>query len=864
MIVLAGAVLLPGLDAFGLWEPQERQLSDRVGPHEDGANEVLEPFGLHSGSGGITRKKATPTPPPAPAAAPGQPDCIRQAPKDAVARTLTNRAIAWGRDLDDSDAGRRLPFALLGFLTVLATAGIAMRTAGTRAGVISALVILSMPLLVLQSRQLNSEIGTAAGGALVIYGLLALRSLEDVIRGAFVPLGFSIAPVEGRVERSLIFALIDTSVGIVSLGAGLVIGFVSGGALLGVLVPVGAFAAAGALGVPTVADAGRGIRNALVSGARRFYPRWAVGREPWPMKRIDNLPAVIATLIALVVLAALIYQIFSLRAPQPGLVPPQRELFGRAIVSGGCYSPALGAVWRADDDLRFIWDSTFEQIAYGTFPWGVLAPIAFASLMAAADRGRRVLGSVTFAWAGAAWIATEIFQRKVGFALWAGFPALAAAIGGWLDGVLARNPRTSEHDEGTGVPRGAMLIGLFVALAILDLGKDIQSFSERLTSLLVGGDAVPYPTMSHLVMIPTRLWVLIIGLYVGIGFAIAMIAWRDDLAERAPGPVARSMWASVLTGLLVVVALPLGLVVLIFVRNDGSKNLRRDVARTGALVACVGTVLMAAFWAFGWQPALADHLSSKSMFDTYEALQKPGDSLVVMGELGDAPHDYAPDARPEMVTARDQIVAALGRQNRVFAIAPQTELCQLHREVGGKPYFVIDDRNVRSLLLSNKVDGTTDKNPLATAIVHSEPKDIPHRPKGKVVFDGRVQLLGWDMPRVVGRGAKFEVKMFYKVLQPVGGTWKVLFHFDGPLRFNGDHEPINGRCQTSTWQLGDYIIDTYTVIAGGGAFSTGTYEVWTGFFTGTAPNWKNMPVSEAPGDMRDNVDRVKITTLTLD
>jgi hypothetical protein len=84
------------------------------------------------------------------------------------------------------------------------------------------------------------------------------------------------------------------------------------------------------------------------------------------------------------------------------------------------------------------------------------------------------------------------------------------------------------------------------------------------------------------------------------------------------------------------------------------------------------------------------------------------------------------------------------------------------------------------------------------------------------------------------------------------------------LRFNGDHEPINGRCQTSTWQPGDYIVDTFTLRAGGGTFPAGPYEVWTGFFTGSNPNWKNMAVSEAPADMRDTADRVKITTITLD
>jgi hypothetical protein len=199
----------------------------------------------------------------------------------------------------------------------------------------------------------------------------------------------------------------------------------------------------------------------------------------------------------------------------------------------------------------------------------------------------------------------------------------------------------------------------------------------------------------------------------------------------------------------------------------------------------------------------------------------------------------------------------------VFAIAPQTELCQLHREIGGKPYYVLDDRSTRSLLLSNRVDGTTDKNPLRTAILHAPPANIPYKPKGRVVFDNKVELLGWSMPRVVSRGQKFTVTTYYKILQSVGGNWKVLYHFDGGLRFNGDHEPINGRCQPATWQSGDYIVDTHTVTAGGGALTPGPYAVWTGFFTGSSPNWKNMPVSEAPADMRDDADRVKITTITL-
>jgi hypothetical protein len=257
------------------------------------------------------------------------------------------------------------------------------------------------------------------------------------------------------------------------------------------------------------------------------------------------------------------------------------------------------------------------------------------------------------------------------------------------------------------------------------------------------------------------------------------------------------------------------------------------------------------------------NLSSKAMFEMVDDLREKDDALVLMGDLGDAPGDYAHAF--ETVPNREQIVQAIKRPKRVFAIAPQTELCSLHREIGGAPYYVLDDQNVRSILLSNRVDGASDKNPLRESILHSEPKQIATRPKGRIVLDGKIQVLGWDIPKVVGVGDRFTVKLYYKILAPVGGSWTSLMHFDGPQRLNGDHPPIDNRCPTSTWQPGDFIVDTYTVTAGNGAFTKGGYDLFIGFFTGTAPNWKNMPVTEAPGDMRDNAtDRVKIMQVTLD
>ncbi len=766
VLSIAAVVLLPGLGDSGLWEPHERQVADRVAP----------PLEKEAEDAGRVAPVAAPAP---------EDTCVRTPPKDAAARSLSNRAPKWGRDhFGDDDQGRRLPFALMGLLTVLATAGIAIRFAGARAGIIAGLIALSMPLLTFQSRMLTSEIGTACGATLIVYALVAMSRLGAAYGTAL--------------------AAIDAMISIAALTLGSMLGFYGGGALLGLVVPIGAFAAAGGLGVPAV--------------------RAALKRE----RILPHVPPLIAALVASGLVGLLAYQLYELKAPVPGMMPPAREVLGKAIVPEGCWSWALGGLWRPDDDLRMIYDSTFEQIAYGTFPWGVLAPIAMAMLLRSDDHDQRGAGAITLAWAGGAWIAGEAFQRKVGFTLYAGFPALAIAVGVWFDALLARRAKEGA-DAAPKRDHTLILIGLFGFLAVLVLAKDMQSFTERVTSLTIGSDAIPYPTQSRLLLLPTRVWVLVLGVIVGLGIAITLMVWRAGASSEGPS----------------------------------RGRARRRFAAFAPAVTIAATVVLGAFWSLVWMPRLAIHLSSKAMFDTYRELRKPGDQLVIMGDLGQAARAYA-EAKPELVTSRDQIVSALGRPGRVFAVAPQTELCTLHREVGGKPYYVLDDRNTRSLLLSNKVDGAVDKNPLATAIVHVEPANLSQRPKGKVVFDGRIQLLGWDIPQTMSRGAKVQLKVYYKILMPVGGAWKTLMHFDGPLRFNGDHEPINGRCPTSTWQPGDYIIDTYTISAGGSAFPTGKYDLWIGFFTGSAPNWKNMVVSEAPGDMRDTADRVKIMSVTLD
>ncbi|HWO22404.1 MAG TPA: hypothetical protein VNO30_26780, partial [Kofleriaceae bacterium] len=565
-VVLAAAVLVPSVGAIGLWEPGERMLADRIAPPQDveaerAARQLLTAV---QAIGDTARPAATRPPADEPEA------CQRSVPRDAVARSLTTRAARVGRDyISDDDAGRKLPFVLFGLVTVLATAGAAMRLAGARAGLVTAIVLLSMPLLVLQARMLTSELGTAAGAALIVYALVALAR-----------------PYRGR--GALGHAL-DALAATAALAAGVALGFLGGGALLGVAVPIGAFAAAGALGAPWLAALVRRLR-----------------RRPAPEPML-GLPALLATLAAAGVLGLLAWQIYDVKDPHPGIVPQARQILGLAIVPEGCWSWALGGVWRPEDDLRFIYDSSFEQIGYGTFPWGVLAPLAMAALLRDPAPERRLSGALALAWAGAAWIATEAFQRKVGFAVWAGFPALALAAGVWLDALLDR------RDRGPAAA-AALLAGLFFVVAAVDLGKDMYSFAEKVTSLISSGEAVAYPKPSRLLLVPTRIWPLLLGGIVAASFATLLIAWR-------PGP-------------------------------EPAARLGRRVAAWAAAAALAASSATAAFWAFAWHPELARYLSSRTIFETYRELRRPGDALVIMGDLGLAPRAYADacDATPTPAT----------------------------------------------------------------------------------------------------------------------------------------------------------------------------------------------------------------------
>lgn len=852
--LVAAAVLLPNLSGPGLWEPQELEVADL-------AMARVEARKLEEGK--------TPEPPAAgqPGPAQAKDKCRTSPPDDAVARTLTERALEWTvRKGQASEGALRLPFALLGVLTVLGAAGLAARLAGGRAALLCALLLLSFPLLGVQARQLTTELGTAAGAVLLLYGLVALRPIGGTLwRAVAKKRG---GPSLGRA----VLHLLDDALSLAAIALGAVLGFVSGGGLLGLFVPLFAFAAATGLGGRGWLALGRLLRGAAGRLADLGIPSRRRGRSLGARRSLGSwigdpsitwlgMKGVLVTAACCALGAVLVDQAYKLGPLTPGT----RQLFGHSLLPTSCYSPLLGGVWQPSDDLRVLYDSSVEQIAFGTFPWGLLAPLTMGILLASTRRPLRLAGALTLAWAGAAWVATEAFQRKVGHTVYPGFPALAVAVALWLDACLswaaARAKAGSQGEAGAqgeaggqgdsaaadtpaswrahvAAPlAGRLLLGFFFLLGAFTLGKDLLAFPERLTSLTLGDDAVKYPAAVKWLLLPTRAWILALGSAIALFGALWMWSGGSDGSDGSDGSLVR--------------------------RPDGSAAIppRRSPRLLSLSLAC--TAALAAFWPHGWHASLSKLLSSKGVFATYHTLRRPGDRLILFGDLGNAPKYYA-GGPYETLHSRDDVVAALADSRRVFALVPAVELCSLHRQTAGKPYFVLDNDNPRTLLVSNRKDGGADRNPLLTSLYRQEPPGITSRPPSPIVFDERIELIGWTIPAQVRRGERFTATLYYKILAPVGGSWRVFQHYDkGGARFIGDHVPIDGRCPTTEWAAGDYIVDRHTLLAGATGLGPGSFDLWTGFFTGVAPSWRNMKVTQAPEKAKDADDRVKITSITL-
>ena len=98
-------------------------------------------------------------------------------------------------------------------------------------------------------------------------------------------------------------------------------------------------------------------------------------------------------------------------------------------------------------------------------------------------------------------------------------------------------------------------------------------------------------------------------------------------------------------------------------------------------------------------------------------------------------------------------------------------------------------------------------------ILESPPADM-HRVDA--VFGDSLRLLGYTLnPAQPARGSRVEVTYYWSALRPIAEDYMVFIHGDAiggrASRLHADHYPAKGDYPTDVWQVGEVVVDRFTV-----------------------------------------------------
>ena len=729
----------------------------------------------------------------------------------------------------------RLPLALWGLVGVMVLYELLARLVDRRAGLYGALALLTMPLYFMQARTMLGDIVTMAALTMAFAGL-AGAMLDGPRRGAG-------APVLALPQAAWL------GLAVVGLGAG----YLSRGVLLGVAVP------ALSLGITWIVLRGGGM---MLDGEEEgsFGPRDAVGAA-----------ALLGGALAFGIGIKLLL-LTSPDAPLPRALgfallrkPPTEATFdlvvrqlGHALFPWSAFLPfALGRLLRAPVETRArgtqsTWDRARERetglrvallvgaaVAYGVYAW--IAPRA---------------GSLPFSapalLAGAAALAVLDFQR--------GAPhSRALAVGSVvLGGVLFADifrepekaltafvldrpqfPKSFEHSGGLMMLVCFALFALLVALTWWE-----SQPGEALPGLPAWGRDLLDKYREGAAELG-RIWngnllfgmVVVEAALVGLGAMIFVgrrVAWApvDRLPKNFADVFVNTWW--VLPAVLAAVpALLLGV-------RDGFRGVVLASRLPRASFTLVAALAAGATLSFGYYPALAAQLSPKEAFDSYSRLARPGEPLALLGVRSRAAAYYA-GGEGESFTDVNRAFAWLterSEQRRWLLVKADDlpKLNQLYRGQAGKNLPILDGRSSQILLASNQLGEHVNESWISRFILDEAPH--PEHPLD-VTFEDQLETIGWEVTDKDGKivpsvvpASGYHLRVYYRVLKPITGTWKAFVHIDGnQRRFNGDHNVLDGKYAMSLWRAGDVVVDDLDFQLEPN-FTPGDYTVYFGFFAG--------------------------------
>jgi 4-amino-4-deoxy-L-arabinose transferase-like glycosyltransferase len=759
IVLFAVVLVLPRLGSFGFWDPWELKIAEH-------ARDMAQSSSLFD----VTVEKRFTAEP----------------PLDLVLSAIGMRVFSVG------EFGGRIGNGLCAILAILAVYWAGLGLFRRRAAVLSALALGSFPLFTLESRQLISDMPLIAGLALALGGL-----------------GRYAWPADG-VRR-----LRDLAVGAV----GLLMGLLSGGALLGITLP--ALAIAGALLV------GYGLRPRASEGTALC----AAGIGP-------DVPADASfgqglfrksgwmALLAVAVLGVVVF-IWT---------------FAAGNVAGK-FSLLLGGVPKSA-----IPTTTFEffvkQLGFGLFPWSALAVFALGRPLIRLGGGGEPDGDrLAFSqlylllFAAFGFGLSSLFVIMTGEARFVALAPIALAIGSLLDEAL----------EGE---RAEPVLGLLVATGTMVVARDFVLEPSELVSVHTLAK-VTWPTVIKMGPAFMAFGVLFAaGIYAGFatrGRALGRVALRD-LGTAGT-------WRRRIEGAVV------------------------EAGRWGIQAAVAAAVVFALMVGLHLVPTLSKHMSFKPLLESYTKFASHGERIgrykVEAQGAGFYSHKEMTD-----LGSLDRVADFLRSPDRVFALVPAAEKGAIDAALRGArvDYFVVDASSSRFMLISNRLDaGEKDQNPLkkdvwmapqlprmasvepatpgAEATVKSEWPEQPAPWKWRIpmhtMFEDAIELVGADFPPTMRRPGTLPLTLYFRVHKKPKPGFRIFAHFDAPNepRLLGDHALLNGTFPTDYWLPGEYIRDTFDVEVPLMTTPAGRYTVLIGFWPGG--EGKRLKITSGPNDGAD-------------
>ncbi|MBX3209901.1 MAG: glycosyltransferase family 39 protein [Labilithrix sp.] len=262
-----------------------------------------------------------------------------------------------------------------------------------------------------------------------------------------------------------------------------------------------------------------------------------------------------------------------------------------------------------------------------------------------------------------------------------------------------------------------------------------------------------------------------------------------------------------------------------------------------AFLALFGATVSAVL-CFSYYPALANQLSPKEIFESYQRTRKGTEPLALFGVGGRTAAYYAggqPLILKDTPSAYEWLMGGDPGTRRFLAVRAE-ELSRLNRAyrertANGENLPVLDARSSQIVLVASSLEGSEkNQNPLSRIVLTTPPK--PQR-KLEAVFEDKLEVLGYDIADQTGKlvdhvkpGKKYHMRTYFKVLAPMQSEWDMFIHVDGfRRRHNGDHKVCESKYPMSLWLKDDIVMDDHEFSLEPN-FSPGAYNLWFGLFVG--------------------------------